>query len=69
MKSQKGYAIPDQELREALKKDNKDFIIPRYKMFLEKYERVNFTKNLDKYIKYTAPAVGVIVDKFFDTSA
>ena len=69
MKIQKGYAIPDQELRDTLKKDNKDYIVPRYKMFQEKYEKINFTKNLDKYIKYTPQAVSAVIDKFFDTSA
>lgn len=69
MKVQKGYAIPDPELRDTLKKDNKDYIVPRYKMFLEKYEKVNFTKNREKYIKYIPGQVSDIIDKFFDTSA
>jgi exocyst complex protein 7 len=38
-------------------------------MFQEKYEKINFTKNLDKYIKYTPQAVSAVIDKFFDTSA
>lgn len=69
MKIQKGYAIPDQELRDNLKKDNKDYIVPRYKLFLEKYEKINFTKNREKYIKYIPAQVSDIIDKFFDTSA
>lgn len=35
-KSQIGYAIPDSELRESLKRDNRDFIIPRYTAFYNK---------------------------------
>ena len=35
-KVQKAYAIPDQELRESLKKENCDFIVPRYEMFYNK---------------------------------
>lgn len=35
-KAQTGYAIPDSELREMLKKDNRDFILPRYTAFYNK---------------------------------
>lgn len=41
---QKGYAIPDAELRESLKKDNKEFVLPKYREFLAKYRVTNFTK-------------------------
>ena len=66
---QKGYAIPDQDLRESLKADNKHFVCPPYKIFLEKYEKMNFTKNKDKYIKYSVEDVEKIINQFFDTSA
>ncbi|XP_062575861.1 exocyst complex component 7-like [Saccostrea cucullata] len=69
LRSQKGYAIPDPELREQMKKDNKDFIIPSYRMFLDKYKRLNFTKNPTKYIKYSVQDVAEVVDKLFDMSA
>lgn len=68
-RSQKGYAVPDAELRKALKRENKEFVIPSYRIFLEKYEKLNFTKNRDKYMKYTVQDVEAIIDKFFDTSA
>lgn len=66
---QKGYAIPDQELRDGLKKDNIDYIVPTYKMFLDKYKKLNFTKNQEKYIKYTAENVEHMINNLFDTSA
>lgn len=69
LKIQKGYAIPDQELREQMKKDNKDFIIPAFRMFLDKFKRLNFTKNPEKYIKYSVQDVAEVVDKLFDMSA
>lgn len=69
LKIQKGYAIPDPELREQMKKDNKDFIIPAFRMFLDKYKRLNFTKNPEKYIKYSVQDVAEVVDKLFDMSA
>ncbi|KAK3090620.1 hypothetical protein FSP39_013185 [Pinctada imbricata] len=66
---QKAYAIPDPELRDNIKKDNKEYIVPRYKLFLEKFQRLNFTKNSEKYMKYTVKDVEETLDKFFDTSA
>ncbi|XP_033730844.1 exocyst complex component 7-like [Pecten maximus] len=69
LRMQKGYAIPDQELREMLKKENRDFIVPSYTVFLQKYEKLNFTKNRDKYIKYSIQDVEGTIGKFFDTSA
>ncbi|XP_077980769.1 exocyst complex component 7-like isoform X2 [Glandiceps talaboti] len=66
---QKAYAIPDSELRESLIKDNKEFILPIYKLFREKYATVQFTKNPEKYIKYSEEQVKQMMDKFFDTSA
>lgn len=69
LKIQKGYAIPDPELREQMKKDNKDFIIPAFRMFLDKFKRLNFTKNPEKYIKYSVQDVAEVVDKLFDMSA
>ena len=35
-RSQTGYAIPDTELRETLKRDNRDFILPKYSNFFKK---------------------------------
>ena len=69
LRIQKGYAIPDPELREHMKKDSKDFILPAYRMFLDKYKRLNFTKNPEKYVKYSIQDVADVVDKLFDMSA
>lgn len=33
---QRGYSIPDMELRESLKRDNKEYILPKYNAFYEK---------------------------------
>lgn len=66
---QKSYAIPDSDLRQTLIKDNKDYITPKYKMFRDKYTAVNFTKNPDKYVKYTVDQVSRLLDTFFDATA
>ncbi|XP_013396537.1 exocyst complex component 7 [Lingula anatina] len=68
-KIQKSYAIPDSELRENLKQDNKDFILPKYEMFWKKYVNTNFTKNPEKYMKYTKDEVETMLDGFFDYSS
>jgi len=66
---QKGYAIPDAELREAMKMDNRNFILDKYRLFWNKYANVNFTKNREKYVKYTVADVSHIIDEFFDSAA
>ncbi|XP_064602319.1 exocyst complex component 7-like [Liolophura sinensis] len=66
---QKSYAIPDSDLRQTLIRDNKDYITPKYKMFRDKYTAVNFTKNPDKYVKYTVDQVSRLLDTFFDATA
>lgn len=68
-KMQKGYAIPDVELRESLKRDNKEYILPKYQAFYEKYHKMQFTKNPEKYIKHTPTQVSNLVDRFFDVAA
>lgn len=35
-KIQKAYAIPDIELRDLLKKENIDYIVPKYELFYNK---------------------------------
>ena len=68
-KIQKAYTIPDTEMREALKKDNKDYVLPQYRDFLGRYKHTNFTKNPDKYIKYSPADVATFIDQFFDASS
>nr|XP_042907504.1 exocyst complex component 7 [Parasteatoda tepidariorum] len=68
-RTQKAYAVPNIELREGLKRDNKEFILPKYTMFYEKYIDAGFTKNTDKYIKYTPQDVSNTIDTFFDAAA
>ncbi|CAG9832558.1 unnamed protein product [Diabrotica balteata] len=68
-KVQRGYSIPDIELRESIKRDNKELIIPRYNAFYNKYAALNFTKNIEKYIKHKPDEVSAIIDRFFDVAA
>lgn len=66
---QKGYAIPDSELRQQLIAENKEFLVPRYRMFYDKYSVLNFTRNRTKYVKYNVEVVSKMLDNFFDASA
>ncbi|XP_019875893.1 exocyst complex component 7 [Aethina tumida] len=68
-KVQRGYSIPDIQLRESIKRDNKELIIPKYNAFYNKYSVLNFTKNPEKYIKHKPDEVSLIIDRFFDLAA
>ena len=67
--TQKLYSIPDVELRESLKRDNKEYILPKYSSFYDKYASVQFSRNVDKYIKHTPAQVSALIDSFFDVAA
>ncbi|XP_068690632.1 exocyst complex component 7-like [Montipora foliosa] len=66
---QKTYAVPDTQLRDQLRNKNIDLILPLYTSFIEKYRNLHFTKNPEKYIKYTAEEVEAKLNTFFDVSA
>ena len=56
-------------MRESLKRDNKEYICPKYNSFYEKYANVLFTKYPQKYVKYTPAEVSNAIDSFFDAAA
>lgn len=66
---QRGYSIPDVELRESLKRDNKEYILPKYNAFYDKFSNVYFSKNPEKYVKHTPEQVAALLDHFFDVAA
>ncbi|XP_043201379.1 exocyst complex component 7-like [Amphibalanus amphitrite] len=68
-KVQREYSLPDVQLRESLKRDNKEFVLPKYTSFYDKYGSVTFSKNKDKYVKYTPAQISAMIDSFFDTAA
>ncbi|XP_078510699.1 exocyst complex component 7 isoform X8 [Lissotriton helveticus] len=68
-KIQKAWAIPDQEQRDKIRQAQKKIIQNDYAAFLQRYENVHFTKNYEKYIKYSVEQVGEMIEKLFDTSA
>ena len=57
------------ELRESLKRDNKEYILPKYNSFYDKYANVQFAKHPEKYVKLTPAEVSEKIDNFFDAAA
>lgn len=66
---QKTYSVPDTQLRDQLRNENMDLILPHYTAFKEKYSTLPFTKNPEKYIKYTVEEIEAMLKSFFDVSA
>lgn len=68
-RSQRGYSVPDAELREALKRDNKQALLPPYTAFHDHYAPLPFSKNPDKYVKYSPLQIATQLDGYFDEAA
>ncbi|EDV39596.1 uncharacterized protein Dana_GF24398 [Drosophila ananassae] len=68
-KIQRGISIPDVILREGIKRDNAEHILPKYNRFYEIYSGVQFSKNPDKYVKYRPHEINAMLSKLFDDSA
>ena len=79
-KTQKQYSIPDVDLRAMVLKDVHQVLIPMYDKFLTKYassggsggvgagSTMEFTKNVQKYIRYDVSMVKDMVAQFFTNS-
>lgn len=68
-KCQRSYSVPDGRLREELRKELQQAIVPLYRKFYNKYRGISFSKNPAKYIKYTPEQISILIDTFFDTTA
>ena len=68
-KSQPGWTVPDDELRERLRARLNDEVVAAYRGFYERYVDSGFTrKNPHKYIVYTPAAMEEVVRSFFSSS-
>lgn len=67
-KVQRAISVPDVILREGLKRDNAEHIVPQYNAFFESYADVQFSKNPDKYVKYKPQDVAAMLSNLFDDS-
>lgn len=52
-KLQRGYSVPDFELREGLKRDNKEYILPKYYLFYDRYSKISFLGEIVSYHIFT----------------
>ncbi|XP_076657326.1 exocyst complex component 7 [Halictus rubicundus] len=68
-KCQRSYSVPDARLREELRKELQQAIVPLYTVFHNKYRGISFSKNPTKYIKYTPEQISAMIYTFFDTTA
>ncbi|KAJ8724747.1 hypothetical protein PYW07_015705 [Mythimna separata] len=66
---QRTYSVPDAELREALKRDNKQALLPPYTTFYDHYAALPFSKNPDKYVKYSPVQIATQLEGYFDEAA
>jgi len=64
--TQKHFFIADEELRNQMRQETKERIIPLYKQFIEKYSSVNFTKNIGKYLRYSPETLEGMLNQFFE---
>uniref|UniRef100_A0A8C2C288 Exocyst complex component 7 n=1 Tax=Cyprinus carpio TaxID=7962 RepID=A0A8C2C288_CYPCA len=67
-KIQQGWAVPDKEQRDAIRQAQKRVVSEAYRAFLQ-CANISFTKNPEKYHRYSAEQVEEMIDKLFDTSA
>ncbi|XP_034426926.1 exocyst complex component 7 isoform X13 [Hippoglossus hippoglossus] len=68
-KTQKGWAIPDKEQRDFIRRAQRRVVSDTYRAFLQRCANVSFTKNPEKYHKYRPEEVEEMIEKLFDTSA
>ncbi|XP_065128268.2 exocyst complex component 7 isoform X5 [Paramisgurnus dabryanus] len=68
-KIQKGWAVPDKDQRDAIRHAQKRAVSDAYKAFLQRCANISFTKNPEKYHRYSPEQVEVMIDRLFDTSA
>lgn len=67
-KQSRTYAVPDQELRTFLRDACKQEFLPYYNQFFNCYVNQDFSKNKEKYIKYTPELLSSMIDQFFESS-
>ncbi|XP_026131823.1 exocyst complex component 7 isoform X12 [Carassius auratus] len=68
-KIQQGWAVPDKEQRDAIRQAEKRVVSEAYRAFLHRCANISFTKNPEKYHRYSPEQVEDMIDRLFDTSA
>ncbi|KAI9098278.1 Cullin repeat-like-containing domain protein [Phlyctochytrium arcticum] len=68
-KQQKAYSVPDPDLRAVVIRDIKAILMPFFRGFHDKFTAMEFTKNQEKYVKYTPKTLETAIEKFFDVAS
>ncbi|CAO3704101.1 unnamed protein product [Rhizopus stolonifer] len=68
-RAQQSYAIPDIELRNQVRRDVKNVLVPMYGRFLDKYQNTDFTKNPAKYIRFDKERIDMMLSHLFEPTA
>lgn len=64
----KTYAVPDRELRTQLREACKREFLLHYRKFYGYYINQDFSKNKEKYIKFTPDLIAAMIDQFFESN-
>lgn len=62
------YAVPDLELRYQLREACKQEFLTHYQHFYHYYINQDFSKNKEKYVKYTPELLVSMIDQFFEST-
>lgn len=62
------YAVPDVELRSQLREACKREFLQYYQQFYSYHINQDFSKNKEKYIKYTPELLASMIDQFFEAN-
>eukprot|EP00708_Paratrimastix_pyriformis_P002351 GAFH01001096.1.p1 GENE.GAFH01001096.1~~GAFH01001096.1.p1 ORF type:complete len:643 (-),score=192.19 GAFH01001096.1:31-1959(-) len=66
--TQSGYTIPDATLRSSVRHEAVELVKAMYQQFLQRYPTEIFTKNPDKYLKYTVETVEQMINSLFEST-
>ena len=66
---QRCFSIPDTHLRDSMRTENVNLVVPLYQEFHKAYSKAPFTKNPEKYLKYTPEDVDDMLLSLFDSTS
>nr|XP_018673470.1 exocyst complex component 7 isoform X1 [Ciona intestinalis] len=69
VKTHQQWAMPSSEVRKEIRNSVKTKLVQPYAELHEKYRMVQFTKNIEKYLKYTPESVAENIDRMFGQNA
>lgn len=67
-KQNRAFAVPDQELRCQMRDACKRLLLPLYHQFYTYFVDQDFSKNKEKYVKFTSEDLSAMIDQFFESN-